>query len=251
MDALVDLPFALPTAVAGITLAALYSQNGWIGRWLAPFGIKISYTWLGIFVALTFIGLPFIVRTVQPVLEDLDLGSRGGRGQPWREPVQDLFPRHSADVFSGAADRFRAGVRPRAGRIRLGRLHFQQHSDENANRAGAHHEQAGRISTTPARRRWRSSCSSFPFCCCWPSICCNGGANVTANASDHGTRLRIQAIRRPGACIDGRAAFGALAADRRRAGVSRAVSGRAARGGVRGGVRQGRRLLFSYACATR
>lgn len=73
VDALVDLPFALPTAVAGITLAALYSENGWIGKWFAPFGIKISYTWLGIFVALTFIGLPFVVRTVQPVLEDLDV----------------------------------------------------------------------------------------------------------------------------------------------------------------------------------
>ena len=73
MDALVDLPFALPTAVAGITLAALYAQNGWIGRWLAPFGIKISYTSLGVFVALTFIGLPFVVRTLQPVLEDFDV----------------------------------------------------------------------------------------------------------------------------------------------------------------------------------
>jgi sulfate transport system permease protein len=73
MDALVDLPFALPTAVAGITLAALYSENGWIGRWLAPYGIKIAYTWLGVLVALTFIGLPFVVRTLQPVLEDLDV----------------------------------------------------------------------------------------------------------------------------------------------------------------------------------
>ena len=72
VDALVDLPFALPTAVAGITLAALYSQNGWIGQWLAPLGIKVANTELGIFIALTFIGLPFIVRTVQPVLEDLD-----------------------------------------------------------------------------------------------------------------------------------------------------------------------------------
>ncbi len=73
MDALVDLPFALPTAVAGITLATLYSQNGWIGRWLAPFGIKVSYAPLGVFVALTFVGLPFVVRTVQPILEDFDL----------------------------------------------------------------------------------------------------------------------------------------------------------------------------------
>jgi sulfate transport system permease protein len=68
IDALVDLPFALPTAVAGIALTTLYAQNGWIGKWL-PF--KVSYTPLGVFVALTFIGLPFVVRTVQPVLEDL------------------------------------------------------------------------------------------------------------------------------------------------------------------------------------
>ena len=72
VDALVDLPFALPTAVAGITLATLYAENGWIGEWLKPLGIKVAFTQLGVFVALTFIGLPFIVRTVQPVLEDLD-----------------------------------------------------------------------------------------------------------------------------------------------------------------------------------
>ena len=72
VDALVDLPFALPTAVAGITLAMLYSHNGWIGQLLEPLGIKVANTRLGVFVALTFIGLPFIVRTVQPVLEDLD-----------------------------------------------------------------------------------------------------------------------------------------------------------------------------------
>ena len=72
VDALVDLPFALPTAVAGITLASLYSKNGWIGQFLEPIGIKVANTQLGIFVALTFVGLPFIVRTVQPVLEDFD-----------------------------------------------------------------------------------------------------------------------------------------------------------------------------------
>jgi sulfate transport system permease protein len=69
VDALVDLPFALPTAVAGIALTALYAQNGWIGQWL-PF--KVSFTPVGVFVALVFIGLPFVVRTLQPVLEDLD-----------------------------------------------------------------------------------------------------------------------------------------------------------------------------------
>ena len=72
VDALVDLPFALPTAVAGIALTALYAGNGWIGRWLEPLGIKIAFTPLGVFVALTFIGLPFVVRTVQPVLEDVE-----------------------------------------------------------------------------------------------------------------------------------------------------------------------------------
>ena len=72
VDALVDLPFALPTAVAGITLATLYSKIGWIGQLLEPLGIKVANTQIGVFVALTFIGLPFIVRTVQPILEDLD-----------------------------------------------------------------------------------------------------------------------------------------------------------------------------------
>lgn len=72
VDAMVDLPFALPTAVAGIALTSLYAPHGWLGRWLAPFGIQVAFTWLGIVVALTFIGLPFVVRTLQPVLQDLD-----------------------------------------------------------------------------------------------------------------------------------------------------------------------------------
>jgi sulfate transport system permease protein len=72
IDAIVDLPFALPTAVAGIALTALYAPNGWLGMWLKPLGINVAFTPLGIVVALTFIGLPFVVRTLQPVLEDLD-----------------------------------------------------------------------------------------------------------------------------------------------------------------------------------
>ncbi|WP_232822249.1 sulfate/thiosulfate ABC transporter permease CysT [Salinicola sp. CR57] len=71
VDALMDLPFALPTAVAGITLATLYSSNGWIGRLLEPLGISVSYTWIGIALAMAFTSIPFVVRTVQPVLEDL------------------------------------------------------------------------------------------------------------------------------------------------------------------------------------
>jgi sulfate/thiosulfate transport system permease protein len=72
VEALVDLPFALPTAVAGIALTAIYSKNGWVGQWLEPHGIKIAFTELGVFVALTFIGLPFVVRTIEPVLAELE-----------------------------------------------------------------------------------------------------------------------------------------------------------------------------------
>jgi sulfate transport system permease protein len=72
IDAMVDLPFALPTAVAGIALTALYAPNGWIGSWLEPMGLKVAFTPIGITIALIFVGLPFVVRTVQPVLEDFE-----------------------------------------------------------------------------------------------------------------------------------------------------------------------------------
>jgi sulfate transport system permease protein len=73
IDALIDLPFALPTAVAGITLTAIYAPNGWMGALLGAHGIKVAYTPVGVTIALIFIGLPFVVRTLQPVIEDLDL----------------------------------------------------------------------------------------------------------------------------------------------------------------------------------
>jgi sulfate transport system permease protein len=72
VDALIDLPFALPTAVTGIALTAIYSKNGWVGQYLEPLGIKVAFTPLGVLIALIFIGLPFVVRTVQPILEDLE-----------------------------------------------------------------------------------------------------------------------------------------------------------------------------------
>lgn len=72
VDAIVDIPFALPTAVAGIALTALYAENGWIGGLAAPLGIKLAFTPVGVFLALVFVGLPFVVRTVQPVLQDLE-----------------------------------------------------------------------------------------------------------------------------------------------------------------------------------
>lgn len=72
VDAMVDLPFALPTAVSGIALVAIYSRNGWLGQFVEPMGIKVAYSPIGVTIALTFIGLPFVVRTLQPALEDLD-----------------------------------------------------------------------------------------------------------------------------------------------------------------------------------
>jgi sulfate transport system permease protein len=91
VDALVDLPFALPTAVAGITLTALYSNNGWIGQYLEQFGIKVAFTPLGIVVALTFIGLPFVVRTVQPVLEEAERELEEAAASLGASPLQTFF----------------------------------------------------------------------------------------------------------------------------------------------------------------
>src|SRR5678816_1937654 len=71
IDALIDMPFALPTAVSGIALTAVFAKNGWIGRYLEPFGIQVAYTWVGVVVALTLIGLPFVVRSVQPALAEV------------------------------------------------------------------------------------------------------------------------------------------------------------------------------------
>jgi sulfate transport system permease protein len=96
VDALVDLPFALPTAVAGIALTDLYAESGWLGAPLAHLGIKVAFTPLGVLVALTFIGLPFVVRTVQPVLEEMDKGEEEasislGAGR-WRTFCKVIFP---------------------------------------------------------------------------------------------------------------------------------------------------------------
>jgi sulfate/thiosulfate transport system permease protein len=107
VDALVDLPFALPTAVAGITLATLYSKNGWIGPILEPLGIRVANTQIGVFVALTFIGLPFIVRTVQPVLEDLDpeweeAASSLGANR-WQIFCRVIFPTLAPALLTGFA----------------------------------------------------------------------------------------------------------------------------------------------------
>jgi sulfate transport system permease protein len=114
IDALVDIPFALPTAVAGISLTSLYAPNGWIGRWLEPLGIKVAFTPLGITVALIFIGLPFVVRSVQPVLEDADheveesASSLGATR--WQVFWLVLFPAFRPALLTGFALAFARGL---------------------------------------------------------------------------------------------------------------------------------------------
>ncbi len=114
IDALVDLPFALPTAVAGIALTALYAPNGWIGSLLEPLGLKVAFTPLGVVVALTFIGLPFVVRTLQPVLEELDREVEQAAATLGATPLQTfrlvIAPALWPSLLTGFALAFARGV---------------------------------------------------------------------------------------------------------------------------------------------
>lgn len=114
IDALIDLPFALPTAVAGIVLTAIYARNGWIGQYLEPLGLKIAFTPTGITIALIFIGLPFVVRTVQPVLQDLDPAEEEAASSlgasRWQVFVKIIFPNILPALLTGFALAFARGI---------------------------------------------------------------------------------------------------------------------------------------------
>jgi sulfate/thiosulfate transport system permease protein len=107
VDALVDLPFALPTAVAGIALTAIYAKNGWVGQFLEPYGIKAAFSEIGVFIALTFIGLPFVVRTLQPVLEELEPeieeASASLGANRWQTITRVIFPELLPALLTGFA----------------------------------------------------------------------------------------------------------------------------------------------------
>ena len=113
-DALVDLPFALPTAVAGIALTALYAPTGWIGQYLDPWGLKVAFTPLGVIVALTFVSLPFVVRSVQPVLDDLDLGyeevAASLGATRWQTFRRVIYPAITPALLTGVALAFARAV---------------------------------------------------------------------------------------------------------------------------------------------
>ena len=114
VDAMVDLPFALPTAVAGIALATLYAPNGWIGQWFNEFGIRVAFTPAGIFIALTFIGLPFVVRTVQPVLEQAEKEleeAAASLGATWWQTVRKVvLPVLYPSILTGVAMAFARAI---------------------------------------------------------------------------------------------------------------------------------------------
>jgi sulfate/thiosulfate transport system permease protein len=114
VDAMVDLPFALPTAVAGISLTTLYASNGWVGHYLEPLGLKVSYTWVGITVALIFIGLPFVVRTVQPVLDDLEVeveeAAASLGAQRWQTFLRVVLPTVAPALLTGFALAFARAI---------------------------------------------------------------------------------------------------------------------------------------------
>jgi sulfate transport system permease protein len=114
VDALIDLPFALPTAVAGLALATVYSDRGWVGSWFAPLGIKISYTRLGVFVAMVFISLPFVVRTLQPVLQametEVEAAARSLGASPGQIFRRIIFPPLIPPILTGVALGFSRAV---------------------------------------------------------------------------------------------------------------------------------------------
>ncbi len=114
IDALVDLPFALPTAVAGIALTALYAPQGWIGQYLEPLGIKVAFTPLGILIALVFVGLPFVVRTVEPILQDmekeLEEAAASLGASRWQTFYKIIFPSITPALLTGFAMSFARGL---------------------------------------------------------------------------------------------------------------------------------------------
>jgi sulfate transport system permease protein len=113
-DAMVDLPFALPTSVAGIALSTLYAPNGWLGGLLAPLGIRVAFTVVGVYVALTFVGLPFVVRSVQPVLQDLEVEQEEAAlmlgAVRWQTFTRVLFPAILPSLCAGFAMAFARGL---------------------------------------------------------------------------------------------------------------------------------------------
>ncbi len=144
IDAMVDLPFALPTAVAGIALTTIYAPNGWMGRLLAPLGIKAAFTPLGIMIALTLLDIPLLERTGAAGVEYLVTEIEEARAS-WAQLPSRPFDGALSRIAAVALDGVCPGVCPGAGRIRFGRFYRGQYADENRDYITADYHQAGAI----------------------------------------------------------------------------------------------------------
>ncbi len=242
---------------------AVYAPNGWIGQCLAPLGIKVAFTPLGVLVALTFIGLPFVVRTVQPVLEDfereLEEAAASLGATRWQTFRRVILP----SLLPALADRLRARVRARAGRIRLGDLHRGQRADEVRDHVAADHHQARTVRLRgrdgdrgrDAVRVLRDAAADQPAAV---AARARAGALDRAGMADAARRRAGRAAdAQPSGtpvarhCSPVRTPAVSLDADGDGARFPRAVPRRAAGGRVRAGVREGRRVLLRRAQATR
>ena len=154
VNALIDLPFALPTIVAGLTLIALYGQR-------SPIGINIAYTRTAIVVALAFVTLPFVVRSVQPVLRELDREAEQAATSLGASELRDVPPRDPAGARPRDRERLQPGVRQGRRRVRLGRPDQRQHPAQDAGRLGRDLRPPREQRRAAARPRWP--------CCCSPS----------------------------------------------------------------------------------
>jgi ABC-type sulfate transport system permease component len=155
LDGAVDLPFALPTAVAGIALTALFATNGWLGAPLAAvFGWQVAFTPGGVVVALVFVGLPFVVRTVEPVLRDLTRDAEEAAATLGATRPQVLWRIVLPAPRARPAHRLRPRLRTRGGRVRERHLHRRQHADGERDRAAADRHPAGAVRLCRRRRDW-------------------------------------------------------------------------------------------------
>lgn len=185
LDALVDFPFALPTAVAGLTLANLFSQTGWLGQFLVPLGIRLAYTTGGIVLALTFVSLPFVVRTLQPVLEEFEVeleeaAATLGAGR-WCTFRRVVFPALLPALMTGFALAFARAVGE------YGSVLFISTNKPYVSEITLRSSWVGWTnSSTPMPWPWPWSCSALPSPSSSPSTCSNAG-RAGSNA-DHGRR---------------------------------------------------------------
>ena len=176
LDVLIDLPFALPTIVAGLVLLSLYGPN-------SPLGVDIAYKQTGVVVALLFVTLPFVVRTVQPVLLELDQEMEEGAASLGAGRLTIFRRIILPNLLPGDPVRHRARLHPGHQRVRRDRADLRQHHRQDAGRLGADLRLRSRATTRPAPRRFRPCCWWWRWSCCWLSISSSTGRPAVVSDS--------------------------------------------------------------------